>query len=373
MKKLLLVTCVSLTSTLTSTAQIVASNWTGGVGGNWSDTNSWHNKTVPNSNSNRAQGYGLSDTEANLDGNYTVSAINAGPKGATWTIGGSGTLTIDAVSDNPGIRVTTGNADPAGTLLLNGNFVINNSNNVPTNIQVLNNGGNKVVFGTSSVLTVNTLLDTVNGVSGGRIEMNGTLAASAANLRVNSTNLSFGNGHDSTAFGRDIVLFNGAKLTVDGGSVLNVNRKFQVNGNSELVLNGANSINGANVVIGGNNNLLIDVNANQANMGSINLEDGTLTIDIDASVTGLVFADSSAQTWGSGLISVVGFREGVIQFGTDGNGLSAVQLAAINSGAYSLNSSGFLTAVPEPKTYALVFGLFSMALIFVRRKVRNSK
>jgi hypothetical protein len=187
----------------------------------------------------------------------------------------------------------------------------------------------------------------------GSIIFNCTFLPSSQDLFIGSNNVSFGPTHSSLNFGRDIVMFANSKLAVDGGTVLTANRKFQVNGTgAELELNGADSINNANIVIGGSNNLLLDVNADQGTMGDVRFSggaaDGVLTIDVDPAVTNLSFTDSSGVSWNSGTITITGFKENTIRFGTDANGLSAAQLAAINGGAYTLTPTGFLTAgTPE--------------------------
>jgi len=126
--------------------------------------------------------------------------------------------------------------------------------------------------------------------------------------------------------------------------VLNTGRKFQVNGNGAVLeLNAPDAINDANVVVGGSNDFLLDVNADQSAMGVVNIADGELTVDVDPGLSNLFFKDSAGQAWGSGSISIIGFRENTIRFGTDSNGLTQDQLAAIDGGSYTLTDSGYLT------------------------------
>lgn len=252
----------------------------------------------------------------------------------------------------------------------NGTFTIANSQGGVTSIRNANSSSNIFLFDTASTLVINTPLQTVNG-SGGSIQMNGTLGNSSADLQINSNNVSFGTGHDSTGFGRDIVLFNNSKVAVDGGTVLNTGRKFQVNGtNAEIELNGADTINDTNINVGGSNSFLLDVNADQADMGILAGIGGGLTIDLDPTVTLLAFDDSSAQNWTGGTVTIAGFEDGVIRFGTDATGLTATQLGLIDGGAYSLDSDGFLVTVPEPSTFALLAGGLALGFIVIRRRRR---
>lgn len=372
MKKLSLITLSLVTPLLIAHAQITTGIWDGGGGDNlWSNALNWNNDNVPDTNSEKGQFNGAANVLINLTNNYTINGYVDGFAGDGFThslySGNGSTLTVDHNNGSyvDGISNLTGNA--GGTFRIGSlNVEINNSAGGTTGIKNGNSAGNTILFDTASTFTVNTLTQFVQG-SGGSIRMNGKFASSAANIQINSTNVSFGTGHDSSAFGRDIVMLNGSKLALDGGTVLNANRKFQINGSSELELNGADTVNNANINVDGSNSFLLDVNADQGQMGLL-VGIGTMTIDLDSSVSLLAFGNSSGSNWGTGSISLVGFREGVVRFGADASGLTAAQLAAIDGGAYSLDGSGFLTAVPEPTTFALITGILALALVWFRRK-----
>lgn len=372
-----LISLAALVSLATAQAQVTTIPYVGTTDGVWSDTAKWTNGNVPDTNTEQAQYPGASNATITVNGNYTINNLLDGFAAGGLTLGGTGVLTIDRAQTATAVGIANETGNLGGMLRFTGNVVINNSASTGTNgittIRNANSAQNVTLFDTTSVLTINTLVQTVTS-AGGQIKMNGTLASSGANLQVNSSNLSFGAGHDSTAFGRDIVMFLNSKVMVDGAaanSVLSAGQKFQVNGTGgELELNSLNAINHASVVVGAANNFLLDVNASQASMGSIIVGSGVLTIDVDPAVTFLNFADSSLTAWGTGTVSIIGFQEGVISFGTDGNGLTPAQLAAINGGIYSLTSSGFLTAVPIPETstYALLLGALSLGYLAVRRR-----
>lgn len=344
-------------------------DWTpAGTNTNWSTAENWQNGNIPDTNGEAVRNTLADATEFNVDLDYTINNFLDGFSGpdVTTTVSGTGLLTIDRNRTTTAVGIDNATGTTGGTLRFTGSVKIANSQGGTTTIRNANSSGNTLVFATGGRLTIDSLLETQNG-AGGSIQFNGTLAASAANLRINSTNVSFGPGHDSSAFGADLVLINNSILTINGGTVLNTGRKFQVNGTSQLILNSADAINFANITVSGSNAFTLDVNASQANMGLLTAP-GALTIDLDPSVNVLAFLDSSALDWGTGTVSINGFQENVIRFGTDGNGLTPSQLSAIDGGAYFLSNDGYLTAVPEPATFALLFGALALGLCVLRRK-----
>lgn len=368
-----LVTGIAVTAMLAASAQAI--NWDGGGGDNlWSNPLNWAGDNTPNNNTETAVYIGSASIDINVDSDHTIQSYSDGFGGAgfTNTLYGAGTLTIDRnLANSPGILNATGG--DGGTLRLNGKVTINNSTGGDTLVRNDNSaGGNTTLFDTGSTLTLTTALRTAQGM-GGSIAFNGTLASSAADLRIGSDNVSFGTGHNSSAFGRDIVFYSaGSKLAINGGTVLTSGRKIQVNANGELELNGENAINNANVVAGGANNLLIDVNSNQDDMGILRFDSGTVTLDLAAGVSGIAFDNSSAQVWGAGALVISNFTAGVVSFGSNANGLLAAQLGKIRAydsgGALvediSLNGAGYV--IPEPATIGLI-GLASAGFIVLRR------
>jgi autotransporter-associated beta strand protein len=92
----------------------------------------------------------------------------------------------------------------------------------------------------------------------------------------------------------------------------------------------------------------------------------------------LSFGSSSAQTW-TGTLSIANYSAGsdVLRFGTDANALSPSQLAAINFSGFAagaqIDSNGYVTPVPEPSTYALIFGSFAFGLSAYRLRKKNGR
>lgn len=361
---------ILITATLlAASAQATDVFWSAGSG-DWSNAANWGG-TVPNDSSYNAYFSGVGNV-INMDADYTAGAIRANYSSPGLnTLSGPGTLTINGNAAN--VLGFANQSGTAGTLYLNGYMLVNNTStgaNNLTDVRNDNNAGNATEFGTGSTLTLNTPLVTLGG-AGGTISFNGTLAASSSFLAIQSANVSFGAGHNSSSFGQDIFFWgSNKKLTVDGGTVLASGRKIESQGaNNELDLNAANAINGANLSINGANSMVLGVNSDQANMGQIMLgAGGNLTINLQAGVAALDFADSSADTWG-GTVTINGFQEGVIQFGSDASGLTPAQLAAIDGGIYTLTSQGYLTAVPVPEPTTLGLLVFSgLGLLAVRRK-----
>lgn len=348
-KLLTLISIISISATANAQEQVVI-DWNGqGDNNQWSTAANWSDNEVPNSNAKTVRFNLAVSADIDVDGNYTINryVYGASGQGQTHSLKGTGTLTLDAnnntIANSSVINNSAGGQ--GGTLRFAGSrIVIKNSAQSVSTIRNQNSSGNSITFDKDSVLTLNTILRTIPG-SGGTLNFNGTFGRSSANLQIGSANVIFGDGHDSTSFGNEIVLLGNAKLTINGGSVLNSGRRFQVNGSAGIVLNGANAINGANFLVGSDHNFTLDVNANQANMGIIVNIGGNFTINLNESVTQLAFQSSahSSGNWRGGKVTIVGFRENTIRFGTNANGLSRAQLALINNGEFTLDRNGYLT------------------------------
>jgi hypothetical protein len=332
-------------------------DWKAGGGNLWSNTANWNSGVVPNSNTADARFNINNNVQINVDGTYTVRSYSTGFAANVSNVANEhlvygNTLTIDRNNASAGNGITHASNNNI-KLKLDCDVTINNTNATPGDTYVVNQNGtsNIIEFGNNCALTLTTKLRTNTNV--GSIVFNCAFSPSTADLTINSSNVSFGATHNSSSFGKDVVLLANSKLAVDGGTVLNTGRKFQVNGTgAELELNAANAINDANVIVGGSNNFLVDVNANQSNMGAVTVTNGVLTIDVDPVVTNLFFNNSSSQVWGAGSITIVGFKENTIRFGVDATGLDASQLAKIDSGAYTLTSNGYLTTGVPTNDYA---------------------
>ncbi len=107
-------------------------------------------------------------------------------------------------------------------------------------------------------------------------------------------------------------------------------------------------------------------------MGTLLLSD-TSSIDLGSGASALSFLDSSALSWAAATtLNIANFDEGVdsVRFGTDALGLTSTQLSQItlNGGSAYIDGSGYLTAVPEAGSFALLGGLLALSSIAMRRR-----
>ncbi len=332
---------------------------------NWSNSGNWVGGDIANDNSDEAQ---ILSGSPIVDSDFTINRIFANFSLGSASVSGLGTLTINRNIATAQEGILNGNGTPS-VLSFDGNIAINNTLG-GRSVVSSNNAANVVRFSAGSVLTLNSGLEARNGTgaaSASTIEFNGQLAGSA-NLffGANNTNVTFGNTADNSAYGGDFVFFaNAAPVSNTSNVLLPAGRKIQVNGtNGSIEINGAETFFG-NVVVGAAHNFTIDADANQSNVGFVNIGGGVLTLDVDPSVTELAFANSSAQPWGAGTINLLGFQENTIRFGTDATGLLPAQLGVINGGIYGISSQGYLTLVPEPSSWCLL--LTAAGLLAVRR------
>lgn len=315
-----------------------AVGFTGPDGGLWSDPTSWDSGSVP-AISEDVIFAPTEDRTINVDGNFSIRSLTDGFSAGGVTLAGTGTLTIDAnwTTTIKGLDNATGN--DGNLMLFTGNIHINNTGGARTIVRNSNSDANIVRFAPGSNLVLTTGLQTSAPL--GAIEFNGNI--SGENLFIGSTNAFFGDSHNSAELAA-VVFFSNSLLRVNGGTVLHPAGKFQVNGsNTVLELNSSNTVNGAYISISGSNDFRVIFNANQENMGWISMTNGSLDLEIDPEVTNVSFSSSYFQDWGSGSVTITGFREGTIRFGTSGAGLTTEQLAAINGGVYSLTADGYLT------------------------------
>jgi fibronectin-binding autotransporter adhesin len=250
------------------------------------------------------------------------------------------------------------------------------------------NGANRLTFGGSSAGTLRYIgagdstdrRFTINGngaifdASGsGSIKWTNTAAATLGSLNVARTVTFKGtNALDntmSTAFadsgtGKTSILKQGSgrwifagnntytgTTTIDEGT-LELGASHRIGDSSNLVLNGGTFATGGF----------------SETVGTLTLS-GDSTLDLGNGASVLVFADSSATIWGASVsLSIVNFDQGTdsIYFGVDG--LTETQLGQITiNGLAAALENGYLTAIPEPSTYALLAGVGGLAIVGVRR------
>lgn len=314
----------------------------GPANNNWSNAFNWVGQEIADTNMEIAE---IAFGDPVVDADFTIQQLRTIFSTSGASVSGPGTLTIDVNSGSTALAILNGSGPPQGgsVLALDGSVVINNSGGARTVARIQNSDQNVIRFDANSVLTLQTGLEIQQGI-GGAIEFNGQLAGTE-NVFIGSTNSSFGADADNAGYEGDLVFFSSASTVsnIVGGTLIETGQKIQVNGNnSSIEINGADTFFG-NVVVDGSNVFTFDVDADQTDMGFLEVANGGITIDIDAAVSEAAFANSSEALWGTGSVSIIGFEEDTVRFGTDASGLTPSQLAAIDGGIYSLTSQGYLT------------------------------
>jgi len=314
----------------------------------WSNTANWSTGTLPtSSNTIRSSVSG-----SIIDAGFTVKKIqNSFGTANDVSFGGGGTATLiinPALNNGFGIENVS---DSDVTLSFAGKITINNTSGITLirNSNGNTNDANDMEFESSSTLTLSTALQTRRGSGGDIFYFNGALDGSAALRFSADTANNFGNTSNNSAFIGNFVWVGNASVlvnTLDNNIFLPSGSKLQINSTGGSVqVNGANVFQG-NITLGGSNIFTVDVNKNQNSIGDIVFSaDGILNLDVDNSVTALSFVNNSASSWETGKINITGFKNDVIRFGTDSNGLTSAQLSQIEGSgvsAFALNSEGYL-------------------------------
>lgn len=157
-----------------------------------------------------------------------------------------------------------------------------------------------------------------------------------------------------------------------------------------LVLQAANVYTGPTRITGGT--LSLGVNNAISNSSNLELGAGTFAISTFTDTVGtldmigsgtltlgpggaIAFADSSAVDWGINTIAIAGnFTDAFsVRFGGASSGLTSSQLSAITINGFgaTIDSSGYLSAIPEPSACAMLLG-GAAALAFLRRKRKGA-
>jgi len=280
----------------------------------WSNAANWDTGVLPVANAAVTI-----SADVTLDVAITLDKLTAsGP----YTLSGAGKITF------------TG-ADKSLAIVCNGDFTYNAaleiSNGVGLRKHIKNSTGFQLTFGSLSVLTLTSGLQLDSVILTGAINFDGVIEG-AEGMRIND-NVVFGASSDNSGFTGSFVLLNDSNVVSNNtgnGSFKAAGSKLQINKPAVVTINGANSCD-ANVSVGGSNTLELNINANQESLGTVLVADGTLTVNVDAAVTNLSFADSSAEVWGTGAVVITGYELGEIRFGTSNTALTTAQLSQITA------------------------------------------
>ncbi len=161
--------------------------WTGTNSSDWNTGSNWVNNAVPSSNTNLAYFTATtSSTTPNLSVSETIGALEfttTATPAYTITTSSGATLTLDSAGDSADSGNTyliTDISTAMGGENLNGNVTIENSTNAATGWTLRIETGGNLIFGTSSVLTLNAA-DTVDSSTSyeGNLSIEGTYSTAA--------------------------------------------------------------------------------------------------------------------------------------------------------------------------------------------------
>ena len=323
----------------------------------WSNPANWSLNAVPNT-TNTGQVRLPLLLESQVDVDVAIKKIqNTFATPGDVPVGGAQTLTI-----NPGTGGAFGienvsNSDVS--LIFKGKVNIDNSAGVNSFTFIRNQNGNTndvndIVFESSSTLTLLSNFGVEEGNGGNSFVFNGTLAGNK-NLRFGAnTTSTFGSTATGIGYTGELVFLLNSSVIVNTAddNIFYNGFKLQVNGsNTSIEINGANVLE-SRIVVGGGNTFTFTANKNQSNLERINLNNGsTLNLVVGNEVTNISFLENASLSWGTGIVNITGFKEGVIRVGTDNTGLSAGQLSQItadNGGkTLELDANGYLVNVPD--------------------------
>lgn len=329
-----------------------------------------------------AHAFSVSDGASTYD--LVISTLLTG---STGLLTKSGTGTLQLSGNNTGL--SNAFSVTAGTI------AIGSSNALGTGQIRLNGGG---ISGNGSAQTVSNLfqLQGSGGTIGGTsdLTLNGNWTDSGAtnlNLTISNTGHTTIAGNFAITAAKTIATIVNTNLTISGNiSGAGANGSgLSKSGAGTLTLSGANTFNGGTTVTAGSLKLgavntlptagaltlsggTLEVNGfSQAGLGTLTLGASSF-IDFNNLGATINFGNSSAATW-LGTLTINNYVAGStnLHFGSDATGLTAGQLAQISItgyGAAGLDSSGLLTAVPEPATYAAILGSVGLVGAVIRRK-----
>lgn len=316
--------------------------------------------------------------------NTTTPGILQNDLTTVWSIDIQGALTSTL-----GITFNSG----AGT----SGFTLRSSASFPVGFNI---GPNGIVNNDSHVqhFTVPITLIAANGSAGAGASQTWTAGSGGllfSNYFANASSLN-NNGGTLTFSGSGNTTFSGTSrsdIVGAGGLIKSGSGTLFLGGTVANTFSGGVTLNGGVLEAGkvsalgavGNkltlNGGTLQANFNNLNTGVLSLQ-GNATIDFTDGLHGgsgtnvLSFADSHGQSWLAGTtLTIADWTPGDrLRFGTSAGGLTSSQLNDIVFTGYpgystTIDSSGYVIAVPEPSTVALsLMGGFTLALGFVIRR-----
>lgn len=322
--------------------------------GLWSTVANWTEPSggVPPSQGEKAQ---MNNSPSIVDQDYSISQLRNYGTAPETRLNGTGTLTIDnnTASSSPGIIHLS---NEGARMLFDLDVIFENSTDPNTFIYVSNSGStsNLIEFGENGSVDIKTKTQFVSSNSDPNRSFlfSGPVSGVANIVLGKSTNTTFGENSDNSEFDADLVYYQGAVVTVntsESNIFIKPNHKIQVNGtDGKLILNTSNTHRGT-ISLSSSNDFTVEVNANQDSLKSIVIGSGNLVLNLAEEVTRVYFADNAASNWGTGTISFNEFRNKVVRFGSNADGLTPEQLAQIiiDGGTPALNPAGYLVDLSQ--------------------------
>ena len=312
-----------------SGTSVAQSNFKPGADSLWSNAANWSNG-IPNVANAKVTLKG----SMILDADITLAQIKlAGGFGdVSVTSNNNSTLTITGEGVTQPIQNNAGNKD----LNLNLKIVFNSSDAVET-IQASAANACTITFGDASDITFNVPTKLL-AQNSRKINFNGIVRSTGlGQLQVgNGSEVVFGDSADNSNYtaGFKMLGKNGLLVSnIQTGTFLAANTTIEPDGTNEE--GHEVCVNGSDTFLGNIKSLdsaiTFHVNANQMSVGLLGMGKGNINLVVDTSkVSVLKFADNSSQDWGTGKLVISKFKDNVISFGSDADGITTDQLAQID-------------------------------------------
>jgi len=292
-----------------------------------------------------------------LDAATTLGSIGSNGNAITFnsTIDGTQNLTLNT----PGTTTLTGavgNTTALGNLTLDagGTTVINGGTVKTTGAQIYND---LVSIG------ANTLFESI---AGGVISFSQALTGNGRALEIRTA----GTSSFKSASGLSSFTKSGAgPLTLTGSSTYTGTTNIAA-GTLALGLSNALPTTSALTLSGGT----LALNGFSQSLGLLSVTSSSI-VSFGSGAT-LTFANSSAQAW-TGILTISNYDTGTnsLRFGSTSSDLTGLQLVGIRFADYGnafgqIDAAGFITpsAIPEPSTYAAIFGAAALGFAVWRRR-----